>query len=162
MTALDSNSRLWVRSQTWVPERLKMLADRNMDRMSTNQRERLARESQDKREYRLWMINSRRNERMAIESQGERENSLQSDRERHLSLPLLEQSSVKSKMLKFHQILGNLEIPMCSTCCKQFPGLKVNSQSEVSSLYIIVTSTYQSCTLQRTIWTLAVFHHSYR
>ena len=113
-----------------MPERLKTLADRNMDRMSTNQRERLARESQDKREDRLWMISSRRNERMAIESQGEQENRLQSDRERHLSLPVLQQSSVKSNMLNFHQILGNLGIPMCSTCCKQFPGLKVNSQSE--------------------------------
>ena len=38
-----------------------------LERMSTNQRERLARESQDEQEDRLWMINSCRNE-LYIES----------------------------------------------------------------------------------------------
>ena len=41
-------------------------------------------------------------------------------------LPLLEQSSVQSKMLKFHAHCAALEMPTCTTCCKQFPGLKVN------------------------------------
>ena len=100
-----------------------------LDGMSANQRERLARESQDERKDRLRMISRRRSERLAMESRAERENRLQIDRERHGTLPLLEQPAVKSKMQKFHQHLTTLETPICSTCCEQFPGLKINSQS---------------------------------
>ena len=39
--------------------------------MSANQRERLARESQDEREDRIRMISTRRSERLAVESQAE-------------------------------------------------------------------------------------------
>ena len=86
-------------------------------------------DSHDEWEGRLRMINRRRSERLAMKSHVERENRLQNDRERHGTLPLLEQPAVKSKMQKFHQHLATLETPICSTCCKQFPGLKINSQS---------------------------------
>ena len=72
-------------------------------RLSDNQKERLARESQDEREDRLRMISRHRSERLVMESQAEQENRLQNDRERHRTLPL---PAVKSKMqiLKFHQL----------------------------------------------------------
>ena len=66
------------------------------------------------RVYRLYDSKCR-SERLAAESQVKRENS---DRARHGTIPLLEQPAVK--------VLTNVEIPTCSTCCKQFPVEKAS------------------------------------
>ena len=107
--------------------------DARLDRMSVRQSERLATETPEERQARLSHVTACRNERLTEETVDQREARLQADRERHRDqvthLPLLEQSSVQSKMLKFHAHCAALEMPACTTCCKQFPGLKVNSHS---------------------------------
>ena len=107
--------------------------DARLDRMSVRQSERLATETPEERQARLSHVTACRNERLTEETLDQREARLQADRERHRDqvthLPLLEQSSVQSKMLKFHAHCAALEMPTCTTCCKQFPGLKVNSHS---------------------------------
>ena len=107
--------------------------DARLDRMSVRQSERLATETPEERQARLSHVIACRNERLTEETLDQREARLQADRERHRDqvthLPLLEQSSVQSKMLKFHAHCAALEMPTCTTYCKQFPGLKVNSHS---------------------------------
>ena len=71
-------------------------------------------------------------QRLALETEDEREARLlhkrtlrQRDDPSHL--PPLEQSQVQAKMLKFHQQIAKLEVPTCSVCHEQFPGMKINS-----------------------------------
>ena len=58
---------------------------------------------------RLRMISRCRSEILAKESQAAQESRLQRERERHGTLPLLEQPIVKSKMQNFHQHLSTLK-----------------------------------------------------
>ena len=109
-----------------------MKANFNVDE---RERARRASETAAEKEARLRKRRMRDRARRAAETEEQRQTRLQQkcSRERHRDqvthLPLLEQSSVQSKMLKFHAHCAALEMPTCTTCCKQFPGLKVNSHS---------------------------------
>ena len=97
--------------------------------LSARQNERLAAETPEQREARLEDMSIRQNERLAAETPEQRAARLQHNRDQHSHLPLLDQPSIQSKMLKFHEHFATLRIPTCPTCHKRFPGLKVNSQS---------------------------------
>ena len=75
-------------------------------------------------------MSARQSERLYTET---REARLHRDSEQHRNqwtcLPVLNHPSVHSKMLNFHRHFVTLEVTRCSTCCKGFPGLKINSQS---------------------------------
>ena len=47
----------------------------------------------------------------------------------HRYIPLFQQRAVHLKMAKFHEGLGSLQTSRCSTCFKNFPGLKMKSSS---------------------------------
>ena len=91
--------------------------------MSANRHERLASETAEERTTRLQLMSAIRHERLASETAEEREVRLQyySDRHRELQvmqsqLPLFEQRSVPTKMLRFHAHMASLDLPQCSTC----------------------------------------------
>ena len=44
-------------------------------------------------------------------------------------LPLFEQRSVRTKMLRFHAHVASLDSPQCTTCSEMFPGLQLCSQN---------------------------------
>ena len=75
-------------------------------------------------------------DRLVDETAEERGARLQSDRVRHrqqqvmqAQLPLFQQSSVQTKMLKFHAHMATLDALRCSTCSERFTGLKLHSHS---------------------------------
>ena len=100
--------------------------------------ERLADETAEEREARLRQMTASNHARLAAETAEEREARLQSDRvlvrHRHqlvmqAQLPLFQQSSVRTKMLKFHaHHMATLDVLRC-TCSERFPGLKIHSHS---------------------------------
>ncbi len=108
-----------------------------LNSMSAREHHRLDNESPEERAARLNSMSARQHQRLDNESPEERaarlerlrQNTNDSGPETHL--PLLEQPAVKGKMLKFHQEISTLEMPICSTCMEKFPGLKVNSESSV-------------------------------
>ena len=101
--------------------------------MSARQIERLTAETEQQREARLERLSTLQSERLASETPEQRVARLlrdrQGHRDQHSQLPLLDQPSVQSKMQKFHEHFTALDVPMCVTCSKAFPGLKVNLQS---------------------------------
>ena len=106
--------------------------------LSASQRERLAAETAEEREARQLQWSASRRERLAAESAEEREARLQCDRQRHREqvvvqsqLPLFQQHSVRSKMLRFHAHMASLDSPQCTTCSESYPGLRLGSQSTV-------------------------------
>ena len=106
--------------------------------LSASQRERLAAETAEEREARQLQWSASRRERLAAEFAEEREARLQCDRQRHREqvvvqsqLPLFQQHSVRSKMLRFHAHMASLDSPQCTTCSESYPGLRLGSQSTV-------------------------------
>ena len=98
--------------------------------------ERLASETAEERTARLQQMSTNQHERLASETAEEREVRLQyyGDRHRDLQvvqsqLPLFEQCSVRTKMLRFHAHMASLDSPQCSTCSERFSGLRLCSQS---------------------------------
>ena len=87
-------------------------------------------ETHEERETRLERLRAAQQERLATETAEEREARQQHDRVSHHQLrdaqsrlPLLEQHSVQTKMLKFHAQIASLSCPQCVTCSEGFPGL---------------------------------------
>ena len=106
--------------------------------LSASQCERLAAETAEEREARQLQWSASRRERLAAESAEEREARLQCDRQRHREqvvvqsqLPLFQQHSVRSKMLRFHAHMASRDSPQCTTCSESYPGLRLGSQSTV-------------------------------
>ena len=72
-------------------------------------------------------------ERRAAESNEQREDRLQRVRESRQGHTvdsqdaILDQPTVRTKMLKFHRSISNIEVPLCLTCLESFPGLSVSS-----------------------------------
>ena len=106
--------------------------------VSANRHERLASETAEERTARLQQMSANRHERLASEIAEERDLEVRlqyySDRHRELQvvqsqLPLFEQRSVRTKMLRFHAHMASLDSPQCSTCSERFPGLRLCSQS---------------------------------
>ena len=82
------------------------------------------------------MTTSNHAARLAAESSEKREARLQSVRVRHrqqqvmqAQLPLFQQSSVRTKILKFHALIATLDALRCSTCSERYPGLELQSHS---------------------------------
>ena len=101
--------------------------------MCTQKYERLATETPEERAARLEHMRTLQHQRLATESHEERatrlEHLLQNrNGSQEIHLPLLEQSHVRNKMLKFHQQLSMVQISTCSTCLEKFPGKKLTSQ----------------------------------
>ena len=104
--------------------------------MRTAQQERLTAETHEERDARLERRRAAQQERLATETAEEREARQQHDRVSHRqlqdaqsSLPLLEQHSVQTKMLKFHAQIASLSCPQCVTCSEGFPGLHLAPHS---------------------------------
>ena len=107
-----------------------------LQQMSANQHERLTSEIAEERTARLQQTNTHQRDRLVNETAEEREARLQyySDRHRELQvvqshLPLFEQRSVRTKMLRFHAHMASLNSPQCATCSERFPGLRLCSLS---------------------------------
>ena len=108
--------------------------------MSARQRERLATESAEEREARLYDLNARQCERLFIESSEEtaarlrqmsirRCERLQEQRDRVPSAQLVRQPSIQAKIRTFHAHFATLSCPRCSTCSESFPGLQLRPPS---------------------------------
>ena len=104
-----------------------------LEHMCTQQYERLATETPEERAARLEHMRTLQHQRLATESHEERATRLEhllqnrnGSQETHL--PLLEQSHVRNKMLKFHQQISMVQISTCYTCLEKFPGKKLTSQ----------------------------------
>ena len=80
---------------------------RRLERMSTNQHQRLAAENDEQREARLAQVHENR----------------------QVKFPQLDQHHVQVKMSAFHKDMANIKTPACTTCMEQFPGMKVNTNS---------------------------------
>ena len=139
-----------------------------LQQTSANRHERLASETAEERTARLQQMSANQHERLASETAEEREVRLQyySDRHRELQvvqsqLPLFEQRSVRTKMLRFHAHMASLDSPQCSTCSERFlaSGFALNLLSAYAAA---ATSTVQRCTLHSTTWTQAPYHLSYK
>ena len=112
-----------------------------LQQMSANQHERLTSEIAEERTASLQQMNTHQRDRLVNETAEEREARLQyySNRHRELQvvqsqlvqsqLPLFEQRSVRTKMLKFHAHMASLNLPQCATCSERFPGLRLCSLS---------------------------------
>ena len=62
--------------------------------------------------------------------QCERESHRESYREQQMQgVPLFQQHSVQTKMLKFHTHFSTMELLRCSTCSEAFPGLHLHPGS---------------------------------
>ena len=90
------------------------------------------------REARLQRDRERHREARSDESLEHREARLQCDRESHREsyreqrmqgIPLFQQHSVQTKMLKFHAHFATMELLRCSTCSEAFPGLHLHPGS---------------------------------
>ena len=101
--------------------------------MSTNQRHRLASETEEERAARLqrmsannvtgWPLRLKKRERPDLQRNREGQRGQQSQ------LPLFEQPSVQAKMRNFHAEIATLEMQKCTTCSEAFPGLQLRSHS---------------------------------
>ena len=104
-----------------------------LQRMSANQRHRLASETEEERAARLQRMSANQRHRLATETEEEREARLQRNREgqrgQQSQLPLFEQPSVQAKMRNFHAEIAALEMQKCTTCSEAFPGLQLRSHS---------------------------------
>ena len=103
--------------------------ERRLRQRRERDRARRATQVTEEREARLLQLSA---------SQREREARLQCDRQRHREqvvvqsqLPLFQQHSVRSKMLRFHAHMASLDSPQCTTCSESYPGLRLGSQSTV-------------------------------
>ena len=52
----------------------------------------------------------------------------------------------------FHQEMSTIDTPTCSTCMEKFPGMKVNGQSEFSSLVAPLPWTHTNLVAQALVW----------
>ena len=116
-------------------------------------RDRLAVETPERRETRLQQMNARQAERLAAETPERREARQEQDRISHRLL--FEQTSVQSKMQKFHAQLASIDVPLAS----QDSTFALNPPCVSDATE---TSTYQNYTLLLTTWTLAQYHLNYR
>ena len=130
-------------------------------------RDQLASETGEEREARLQQMSAQQRDRLASETAEERDIRLQCYSVRHREqivvlsqLPLFEQRSVRTKMLRFHAHMASLDSPQCTTCSEMFPSSFAHKILSVCAA--VATSTVQRCTLQPTIWTQAPYHPSCR
>ena len=75
-------------------------------------------------------ISGSQQQRLAAESYEETELRHQCDRDNHIQpcysqQPLLHQSTVESKINKFHTSMASLQMSACVTCMEKFPGMTV-------------------------------------
>ena len=101
--------------------------ERRLRQRRERDRARRATQVTEEREARLLQLSA---------SKREREARLQCDRQREQvvvqsQLPLFQQHSVRSKMLRFHAHMASLDSPQCTTCSESYPGLRLGSQSTV-------------------------------
>ena len=127
------------------------------------------------REARLQRDRESHREARSDERLEHREARLQCDRESHREsyreqrmqgVPLFQQHSVQTKMLKFHAHFATMELLRCSTCSEAFPGLHLHPGSSECTLWagqaVGGTSVHPSCTPLAITWTLAPFQHNCR
>ena len=109
--------------------------DARLEGIRAIQQRRLATETPEERDARLEGMRAIQQRRLATETPKERATRLEHLQQNRngrqkTHLPLLEQSCVRDKMLKFHQEISMIQISACSTCMEKFPGMKLTSQSE--------------------------------
>ena len=92
-------------------------------------RDRLASETGEEREARLQQMSAQQHDRLVSETAEERDIRLQCYSVRHREqivvlsqLPLFEQRSVPTKMLRFHAHMASLDSPQCTTLLQNVPG----------------------------------------
>ena len=101
--------------------------------MREQEHERRGAETDEQREVRLQHMREQEHERRSAEDAEQRNSRLQliqARRQRqsaHLQVALLDQPSVRSKMLDFHLSISSIEVPTCTTCLEGFPGLNMCS-----------------------------------
>lgn len=112
-----------------------------LEYMSQLQHLRLSTESENDREARLEHMSHLQQMRLSTETKEAREARLEKtataaqQKRKQVEiqwdghLPQLEQEHVQAAMRAFHQDMATLESPMCTTCMKKFPGLKVSART---------------------------------
>ena len=105
-----------------------------LQHMREQEHERRGTETDEWREVRLQRMREHEHERRNAEDteQGEsRLQLLQESRRRqsvhHPQIALIDQPSVRSKMLSFHLSVSSIQVPTCMTCLEGFPGLTMCS-----------------------------------